>query len=123
MILGLVILYLGLFLTTPEVTAPMTNPAANDTPWFPILFITVACGAISGFHGLISSGTSSKQLSNEKDVRFVGYLGSIGEGLLAVIAIIAVVTFFNSESEFLGFYSDFSAAGGGLTSLLMVQQY
>lgn len=114
LILGLLILYLGLFITSPEVTAPMTNAAATDTPWFPILFITVACGAISGFHGLVSSGTTSKQLNNEKDVRFVGYLGSIGEGLLALIAIIAVVTFFESESAFLGFYSDYNAAGGGL---------
>ncbi|GEL77121.1 carbon starvation CstA family protein [Tenuibacillus multivorans] len=114
LILGLLILYLGLFVTTPEITAPVTNSAANDTPWFPILFITVACGAISGFHGLVSSGTTSKQLNNEKDVRFVGYLGSVGEGLLALIAIIAVVTFFPTQGDFLGFYSDFDSAGGGL---------
>ncbi|TFB15077.1 carbon starvation protein A [Filobacillus milosensis] len=111
LVLGLLILYAGLFVTSPEITAPMTNTGVSDTPWFPILFITVACGAISGFHGLVSSGTTSKQLDNERDVRFVGYLGAIGEGLLALVAIIAVVTFFGSQGEFLSTYSSFSAAG------------
>ncbi|GEN45598.1 carbon starvation CstA family protein [Alkalibacillus haloalkaliphilus] len=113
LVIGLVILYAGLFITSPEVTAPMTNPAATDTPWFPILFITIACGAISGFHGLVSSGTTSKQLNNERDVRFVGYLGAVGEGLLALIAIIAVVTFFSSTDAFTATYSSFGAASDG----------
>lgn len=108
--LGLVILYMGLLFTNPEVTAPVLNEGA-ETSWFPLLFITIACGAISGFHGLVSSGTSSKQLNSEADARTVGYLGSIGEGSLALITIIAVVTLFGSQEEFLNVYSSFDAAG------------
>lgn len=55
---------------------------------FPVLFITVACGAISGFHSLVSSGTSSKQLDNEKNAKLIGYGSMLIEGLLAVIAVI-----------------------------------
>ena len=109
LIVGLLILYLGLLITNPEITAPVMN-VESDVSWFPLLFITIACGAISGFHGLVSSGTSSKQLNKETDARFIGYLGSIGEGALALIAIIAVVTFFGSSGEFLETYSSFSTA-------------
>lgn len=54
---------------------------------FPILFVTVACGAVSGFHSLVSSGTSSKTISNEKDMLKVGYGAMILESLLAVLAL------------------------------------
>lgn len=111
LILGLVLLYLGLFISSPEITAPTTNPEATDVSWFPLLFITIACGAISGFHGLVSSGTTAKQLNIETDARFVGYLGAIGEGSLALITIVAVVTYFNSTGEFLDVYHSFSEAG------------
>src|SRR5690625_6427187 len=80
--------------------------------WFPLLFITIACSAISGFHGLVSLGTSSKQLNNEKDARFVGYFGAVGEGVLALISILAVVTLFASEADFLATYSSFTEANG-----------
>ncbi|WP_070119933.1 carbon starvation CstA family protein [Bacillus marinisedimentorum] len=112
LVVGLAILYLGLLFSNPEVTAPMTNPNA-DVSWFPLLFITIACGAISGFHGLVSSGTSSKQLDRETDARFVGYLGAVGEGSLALVAIIAVVTFFGTTADFSAVYSSFTAASGG----------
>ncbi|MFD2923596.1 carbon starvation CstA family protein [Halobacillus naozhouensis] len=115
LLVGLGLLYLGLLFTNPQVTAPVTNGQA-DVSWFPLLFITIACGAISGFHGLVSSGTTSKQLSNEKEARFVGYLGAVGEGSLALIAIIAVITFFPSAGEFSATYSSFTeASGAGLT--------
>ncbi|MBU9722827.1 MULTISPECIES: carbon starvation protein A [Bacillaceae] len=113
LVVGLAILYLGLFFSNPELTAPAVNSAATDVPWLPILFITIACGAISGFHGLVASGTSSKQLNKETDARFVGYLGAVGEGLLALAAIIAVATLFTSQSDFLGAYSSFDAANSG----------
>src|SRR5699024_10672553 len=90
LVVGLGILYLGLLVTNPTISAPATQ-AVEDVSWFPLLFITIACGAISGFHGLISSGTTSKQLNNETDARFVGYLGAAGEGILAIISILAVV--------------------------------
>lgn len=115
---GLLILYAGLLLTNPEITAPITNPDA-DVSWLPLLFITIACGAISGFHGLVSSGTSSKQLDKETDARFVGYFGAVGEGILALISIIAVVTLFNSTADFTAAYGSFAeASAGGLNNFV-----
>jgi carbon starvation protein len=92
LVLGLLVLYTAVVLTMPTVSAPAfnTNLAEGTPPLFPILFVTIACGALSGFHGIVSSGTSSKQLNNEKDARFVGYLGALGEGSLALITIVAV---------------------------------
>lgn len=85
------IIAIGVLVSNPVVAAPAINhnlPA--DTPsWFPLLFITIACGAISGFHGLVASGTSSKQLNKETDARYVGYGGMLGEGTLAVTSILA----------------------------------
>lgn len=118
LVVGLGILYLGLLFTNPEITAPATNPDA-DISWFPLLFITIACGAISGFHGLVSSGTSSKQLDKETDARFVGYLGAVGEGILALVSIIAVITLFPDRESFFATYSSFTAANGaGLGSFI-----
>ncbi|WP_290815666.1 carbon starvation protein A [Halovivax sp.] len=59
-------------------------------PLFPLLFITIACGTISGFHSLVSSGTTAKQLNKETDARLIGYGGMLGEGLLAAVALCAV---------------------------------
>ena len=109
LVVGLAILYAGLLFVHPQVTAPATHPA-TDVSWFPLLFITIACGAISGFHGLVSSGTTSKQIDRETDARLVGYLGAVGEGILALISIIAVATFFSSTSAFTATYSSFTAA-------------
>ena len=64
------------------------NPAGQ--PLFPFLFITVACGACSGFHSLISSGTSSKQINNEKDAQIIGYGSMVVESALGVISLIAI---------------------------------
>ncbi|WP_085522581.1 carbon starvation CstA family protein [Tuberibacillus sp. Marseille-P3662] len=118
LVVGLLVLFLGLFLSNPEVTAPAMNTEAN-VPWFPLLFITIACGAISGFHGLVASGTSSKQLDRETDARFVGYFGAVGEGTLALLSIIAVVTLFSSQEAFMENYATFSLAqGGGLGNFI-----
>lgn len=111
LVVGLGILYLGLLFVRPEITAPITN-TGTEVSWFPLLFITIACGAISGFHGLVSSGTSSKQLDKETDARLVGYFGAVGEGILALIAIIAVISFFPSKDAFLATYSSFADANG-----------
>lgn len=111
LLLGLLILYLGLFVTNPGISAPPTNMEAGDVSWFPLLFITIACGAISGFHGLVSSGTTAKQLDKETDARFIGYLGAVGEGTLALITIVAVVTYFNTTGDFLAHYHSFEEAG------------
>lgn len=70
--------------------APMVQWDPADAPMiFPFLFITIACGAISGFHCLVSSGTSSKQLKNEKDAQFVGFGSMLTEGFLATLVILA----------------------------------
>ncbi|HPU57556.1 MAG TPA: carbon starvation CstA family protein, partial [Verrucomicrobiota bacterium] len=73
-----------------SIVAPVVewNPAGAPA-MFPFLFITIACGAISGFHCLVSSGTSSKQLRSETDARFVGYGGMLTEGFLATLVILA----------------------------------
>ena len=73
--------------------------ASRDTSLVPLLFVTIACGAISGFHGMVSSGTSSKQLDKETDARFVGYFGAVGEGLLSLGTILAVVAGFRTVAE------------------------
>ncbi|MFB5661791.1 carbon starvation protein A [Alteribacillus sp. HJP-4] len=111
LVVGLAILYLGLLFTwpAPEISAPATR-GVSDVSWFPLLFITIACGAISGFHGLVSSGTTSKQLNKETDARFVGYFGAVGEGTLALITILAVTTFFATQSDFLSAYESYTIA-------------
>ena len=73
-----------------KLVAPAFRLSVDGAPWiFPFLFVTVACGAISGFHCLVSSGTSSKQLRNEKDAQFVGYGSMLTEGFLATLVILA----------------------------------
>lgn len=75
-----------------EIAAPALRLSPEGAPWiFPFLFITIACGAISGFHCLVSSGTSSKQIARESDARFVGFGSMLTEGFLAVLVILACV--------------------------------
>lgn len=80
---------LGLFVAHPSMNLPMYTGFHNEKlgDMFPILFVTVACGAVSGFHSLVSSGTSSKTVANEKDMLKVGYGAMILESLLAVLAL------------------------------------
>ena len=81
----------GIVLTDPKMKlAPFTGWEADGAPMFPFLFITVACGAISGFHSLVGSGTTAKQLDSEKDAKLIGYGAMLLECVLAVIALIAV---------------------------------
>lgn len=96
-----------------EIVAPMWNTAVPEgTPsMVPLLFVTIACGAISGFHGMVSSGTSSKQLDKETDARFVGYFGAVGEGLLSLGTILAVIAGFRTVAEWETVYSAFGAGG------------
>ena len=90
---GLALLIVGIFVAQPIVDAPAIRSFSDpETPdLFPLLFVTIACGAISGFHGLVSSGTSSKQLEKLSDSRVVGYGGMIGEGTLALVSTICAV--------------------------------
>jgi len=74
-----------------EIVAPVVQAAPKGAPpMWPFLFITIACGAISGFHSLVSSGTSAKQVRSESDSLFVGYGSMLMEGTLATLVIIAV---------------------------------
>ena len=82
---------IGVIFTNPSIELPAFNGfVVNGQPLFPILFITIACGAVSGFHSLVSSSTSSKTVSNEKDMLFIGYGSMLIESILAVVSLIVV---------------------------------
>lgn len=105
-------LYLGLMVLHPPVVAPAFEPNPEGAPsWFPFLFVTIACGAISGFHGLVSSGTSSKQLDRLPDARPVGYRAMLGEASLGLIVTLACVAGFKSEAAWHAHYRSWAAAG------------
>ncbi len=96
--------------------------AAGLVPLFPILFITIACGTISGFHSLVSSGTTAKQLNKESDARLIGYGGMLGEGLLAAVALSTLAVWgFADPAGGIGAALPNFASGGGviLTSLFI----
>ncbi len=89
--------------------------AAGYAPLFPLLFITIACGTISGFHSLVSSGTTAKQLDNETDARLIGYGGMLGEGLLAAVALSTLAVWgFADPAGGIGAALPNFASGGGL---------
>lgn len=113
--IGLGILYGAVLLGSPTIVAPAFNDAVPEgTPGLvPLLFVTIACGAISGFHGMVSSGTSSKQLDKETDARFVGYFGAVGEGMLALGAILATTAGFQTVRDWEAVYTAFGQGGVG----------
>jgi carbon starvation protein len=114
--IALGVIFLGVLVGFDRIVAPVvnTNLPEGSPNFFPFLFVTIACGAISGFHSLVSSGTTSKQIDKESDAKYVGYAGSIGEGSLAVGSIlaatagIAIVGLDWNER-----YADFGTASGG----------
>lgn len=88
--LGLGLSYLGLFVWRPDFAAPAFRPHPEGAPsFYPFVFIIIACGAASGFHSLVASGTTAKQIDKETDARFIGYGGMIGESLLGLLAVLA----------------------------------
>lgn len=116
------LLALGVFFSRPAIVAPAFNlhPEGAPSMW-PFLCITIACGAISGFHSLVGTGTTSKQMSNEEHAKTVGYGGMLMEGMLATFALIAVaagIGLATGHSEFSGVeawtnhYSSWAAAKG-----------
>lgn len=112
---GLFVLYAAIFIVNPSVVAPAINMDApsGTPPIMPLLFVTIACGAISGFHGLVSTGTTSKQIHRETDTRFVGYFGAMGEGMLALAAILAATAGFATFDEWKAIYAAFGKGGIG----------
>lgn len=111
--LGLAFMYGGLVVLRPEIVAPairMEPPGAP--PLFPFLFIIVACGAVSGFHSLVSSGTSVRQIDKETDARSIGYGAMVGEGILAVIAVLACTAGFKTQAAWNQHYINWETAQG-----------
>lgn len=113
LIVAMVLLVGGLAVAHPVITAPAFRPeVAGAPPILPFLFITIACGAISGFHSLVSSGTSSKQLSNEEDSRFIGYGGMLMEGALAILVILACTAGLGGAEAWNARYIDWANSSG-----------
>jgi carbon starvation protein len=115
--IALGVIALGLIVGMNTVVAPVLNDVPEGSPsFFPFLFITIACGAISGFHSLVSSGTTSKQLDKDTDARYVGYMGAVGEGSLATGAVLATTAgVAASRADWDALYPDFATASGGAT--------
>lgn len=87
--IGLGSIYLALFIVQPKFVAPAFRSVPDSPSIIPFLFIVIACGAVSGFHSLVSSGTTAKQIDNEKDARLIGYGGMLCEGSLATLSVLA----------------------------------
>lgn len=95
----IILLAVGIIVVRPEITVPAVSEFASraDGPvWsgslFPFLFVTIACGALSGFHALIASGTTPKMVEKERQTRFIGYGGMLMESFVAIMALVAAVT-------------------------------
>lgn len=112
--LALFAMLIGFFILSPDWAAPAINPnPVGAPPMLPFLFIVIACGAVSGFHGLVASGTTSKQLDRESDAPFVGYGGMIGESLLALLAVLATTAgAFANRADWEAFYGSWDKAVG-----------
>lgn len=94
------LLVAGIIVSHPEIVAPAYSPSPEGAPsMIPFIFIVIACGAVSGFHSLVSSGTTAKQLSRESDAKPIGYGSMLLEGLLAVFVIIAVSAGIGLETD------------------------
>ena len=92
LIVGLALLFGGVLVAHPDFDAPILRTETTGAPpIFPVLFVTVACGAISGFHGMVASGTTSKQVNKLGDAKLIGYGAMLGEGALALAATLAAV--------------------------------
>ena len=113
---------IGVFVARPAVNLPaFSGFTVNGQTLFPFLFVTIACGAVSGFHSLVSSGTASKQIKNEKSMLPVSFGAMLMESMLAVIALIAVASFTSSaETAALGYATPTQIFAGGITNFLQV---
>jgi len=91
LIIGLALALVSLIVLHPSINGPaFHNTASSNLPLWPMLFITVACGAVSGFHSVVSSGTSAKQLRRESDGKIVAFGGMLTEAFLAIIVILLI---------------------------------
>ena len=113
---------IGVFAARPDVNLPaFSGFTVNGQTLFPFLFVTIACGAVSGFHSLVSSGTASKQIKNERSMLPVSFGAMLMESMLAVIALIAVASFSSSaETAALGYTTPSQIFAGGVANFLTV---
>ncbi len=103
----------GIFIAARPVVAPAVNMNIIGAPaFFPFLFVVIACGAVSGFHALAASGTTVRQMNNEKDALSIGYGSMLLEGALAVLVIAACCAGFKNFEAWQAHYSSWHAAGG-----------
>ena len=110
---GVGAIYVGFVATNPSFVAPAVDLAPEGAPPIvPFVFVVIACGAASGFHALMSSGSTAKQLATEGDARFVGYGAMIGESLLGLMAVLACTAGFVSREAWLERYVSWQAADG-----------
>jgi carbon starvation protein len=110
--LGMGLLLAGASVGGFTLSAPAFNPApVGAPPLFPLLFITIACGAVSGFHSLVASGTTVRQLDRQSHALPIGYGGMLTEGLLATLALLAVAAGLGAEWQ--ARYPDWLTAGKG----------
>lgn len=118
MIVGAVV---GVFVANPSCNLAAFNGFNVDGQYlFPILFVTIACGAVSGFHSLVSSGTASKQIKSEKSMLPVSYGAMLMESMLAVIALIAVASFGKGEAAAQGLTTQPQIFAGAIANFLSV---
>ncbi|MCD2186288.1 carbon starvation CstA family protein [Actinomycetospora soli] len=121
----IVLLAVAVVVVRPDVMAPAVsefagNPAGGPVvpgPLFPFLFVTIACGALSGFHALISSGTTPKLLEKERQTRFIGYGGMLMESFVAIMALVAAVSI--DRGIYFAMNSPAAMTGGAVDSAAM----
>ena len=128
------LLVAGVIVANPKLEAPTISPffasgggPAFNGPIFPYVFICIMCGAISGFHALVSSGTTPKMIGRESDVRMIGYGAMLMEGLVGVVALIAAAALPNSMyydiNIDLGKRPDFLASNPDFAQFLKVGEF
>ena len=116
MIVGAVV---GIFVSNPSCNLQaFTSFNVDGQYMFPILFVTIACGAVSGFHSLVSSGTASKQIKNEKNMLPVSFGAMLMESMLGVIALIAVASFAKGEAAAQGLTTQPQIFAGAIANFL-----
>lgn len=110
---GLTLTYVGFFVLRPEFASPVVDAhPPGAPPMFPFVFIVIACGAASGFHSLVSSGTTAKQLDREPQARPIGYGAMIAESLLGLAAVLACTAGFVSVDAWKHHYGDWASIQG-----------
>ena len=120
-LIGMVIFaFVGVIVYNPTIQVNAFNgfKLANGNMLFPVLFVTIACGAVSGFHSLVSTGTSSKTVSNERDMLPVGYGSMVLESLVAVLALICVATVATAEGDYSSIGTPFNVFSTAVASFM-----